>query len=113
MKHATIVRAAVAVTLAAALALAAPCAAHATIVNTGECAACGAWSQGWSWTSGIWERLAAWLLGFGAAPPRLVQKDAAAGNDGTAATAGSSTTGSSGGTVSGDAGVGMNPDGNS
>ena len=103
MKQVTWKRAVAGLVLLAVLSLVAPAPAQAAVWGAGGRG--DAWSDGWSWMSSLWDGLMRMFGGGARVPPA----PAAARPHGPAVE--KSTTGSSGGTVSGDSGSMINPDG--
>ncbi|HXM70429.1 MAG TPA: hypothetical protein VN970_04800, partial [Thermoanaerobaculia bacterium] len=108
MKRVTWKHAVAGLALLAALALVAPVPAQAAVWGAGGQG--DAWTDGWTWISSLWDRLAM-MLGGGHSPmaPKAPLAPASASQRGPAVQ--KSTTGSSGATVSGDNGSMINPDG--
>jgi hypothetical protein len=94
--------------LLATLSLVAPAPAQAAVWGAGGRG--DAWSDGWSWISSLWGELVMMFGGgAGRVPPRAPQAPATARPHGPAVE--KSTTDNSGGTVTGDNGSMINPDG--
>jgi len=104
MKQVTWKHAVAGLALLAVLSLVAPAPAQAAVWGAGERG--GAWSDGWSWMSSLWD---GFLMMLGGGGGRVPQAPAAARPHAPAVE--KSSTGSSGGTVSGDSGSMINPDG--
>lgn len=110
MKRITWKHAVAGLALLATLSLVAPTPAQAAAWGAGGRG--DAWSHGWSWMSSLWDGLVM-MFGGGAAgrvPPHSPQAPPAAARPHGAAVE-KSTTDNSGGTVSGDSGSMINPDG--
>jgi hypothetical protein len=93
--------------LLATLLLVAPSPAQAAV--WGASGPGNASTDGWSWISSLWDELMMMFGGAGRVPPQVPGPPATARPHGPAVE--KSTTGSSGGTVSGDTGSMINPDG--